>query len=119
MLSTRHQFSRLETSARPIQSRSRPPAASRRTSGPRRDRAPEQARVLTARSEKSDAFADEVFSKLKAAGIRATLDNSPDKIGAKIRLAQIDRIPYMLVIGEKKPPAPASPSATPKKATKA
>jgi threonyl-tRNA synthetase len=62
--------------------------------------APEQARVLTV-SEKSDAFANEVFAKLKSAGMRATLDISSDKIGAKIRNGQIDRVPYMLVIGEK------------------
>ena len=62
--------------------------------------APEQARVLTV-SEKSDTFASEVYAKLKAAGMRATLDISSDKIGAKIRNGQIDRVPYMLVIGEK------------------
>ena len=62
--------------------------------------APEQVRVLPI-SDKSAAFADEVLAQLKAAGLRASLDASPDKIGAKIRTAQLDRIPYMLVIGEK------------------
>jgi threonyl-tRNA synthetase len=62
--------------------------------------APEQVRVLTV-SERSDAFADEVLAQLKAGGFRATLDNCSDKIGAKIRNAQLDRIPYMLVLGEK------------------
>jgi threonyl-tRNA synthetase len=62
--------------------------------------APEQVRVLTV-SEKSDAFAEEVFAKLKAAGLRATLNNVSDKIGAKIRNAQLDKVPYMLVLGEK------------------
>ena len=62
--------------------------------------APEQVRVLTV-SEKSDAFAAEALAALKAAGIRVSLDNSSDKIGAKIRFAQLDRTPYMLVIGEK------------------
>lgn len=62
--------------------------------------APEQVRVLTI-SEKSDSFAEEALNRLKAAGIRATLNNDADKIGAKIRNAQLDRIPYMLVIGEK------------------
>jgi threonyl-tRNA synthetase len=62
--------------------------------------APEQVRVLTV-SEKSDAFAEEVFAKLKAAGVRATLNNVSDKIGAKIRNAQLDKVPYMLVLGEK------------------
>jgi threonyl-tRNA synthetase len=62
--------------------------------------APEQVRVLTI-SEKVDAFAAEVFAKLKAAGLRATLNNDADKIGAKIRNAQLDKVPYMLVLGEK------------------
>lgn len=62
--------------------------------------APEQARVLTV-SEKADAFASEVFTTLQSAGMRVTLDNGSDKIGAKIRNAQLDRVPYMLVIGEK------------------
>src|SRR5471032_2672197 len=57
---------------------------------------PEQVRVLTV-SEKADAFADEVIAKLKAANIRVSLDDSSDKIGAKIRNAQLDRTPYMLV----------------------
>jgi len=62
--------------------------------------APEQVRVLTV-SEKSDAFAEQVFAQLKAAGLRATLNNVSDKIGAKIRNAQLDKVPYMLVLGEK------------------
>lgn len=62
--------------------------------------APEQVRVLTV-SEKSDAFAREVFGRLTTAGVRAALDDSSDKVGAKIRNAQVERIPYMLVIGEK------------------
>ena len=61
---------------------------------------PEQVRVITI-SEKSEAFAGEVLEALKTAAIRVTLDNAPDKIGAKIRNAQLDRVPYMLVIGEK------------------
>ncbi|MEI6536652.1 MAG: His/Gly/Thr/Pro-type tRNA ligase C-terminal domain-containing protein, partial [Verrucomicrobiaceae bacterium] len=62
--------------------------------------APEQVRVLTI-SEKFDDFANEVYAKLIASGLRVSLDNSSDKIGAKIRNAQLDRTPYMLVIGEK------------------
>lgn len=34
-----------------------------------------------------------------AAKVRATLDASPEKVGAKIRNAQIDKVPYMLVVG--------------------
>ncbi len=62
--------------------------------------APEQVRILTI-SEKVDAFANEVFEQLKAAGLRVTLNDDADKIGAKIRLAQLDKVPYMLVLGEK------------------
>lgn len=62
--------------------------------------APEQVRVLTV-SEKSDEFAGIVVRALQAAGLRHTWDSAPDKIGAKIRNAQLDKVPYMLVIGEK------------------
>ena len=62
--------------------------------------APEQVRILTV-SEKSDAFAAEVLGTLQNAGLRVTLVNDSDKIGAKIRNAQLDRVPYMLVLGEK------------------
>jgi threonyl-tRNA synthetase len=62
--------------------------------------APEQVRILTI-SEKVDAFADDIFAQLKAAGLRVTLNNDADKIGAKIRNAQLDKVPYMLVLGEK------------------
>ena len=62
--------------------------------------APEQVRILTI-SEKSETFATEALAQLKAAGLRVTLDNSPEKVGAKIRNAQLQKIPYMLVIGEK------------------
>jgi len=61
---------------------------------------PEQVRVMTI-SEKTDEFARSVFDKLKAAGLRVTLDAEAEKIGAKIRNAQLEKIPYMLVIGQK------------------
>lgn len=62
--------------------------------------APEQVRVLTI-SEKTEAFGQEVLALLRAAGLRVTLNNEADKIGAKIRNAQLDKVPYMLVLGEK------------------
>jgi threonyl-tRNA synthetase len=62
--------------------------------------APEQVRVLTV-SEKSDAFAEIVAGEVQAAGLRATWDRHPDKVGAKIRHAQLAKVPYMLVVGEK------------------
>ncbi|HEX2747692.1 MAG TPA: threonine--tRNA ligase [Verrucomicrobiales bacterium] len=61
---------------------------------------PEQVRILTI-SEKSGEFAGSALEQLREAGIRVTLDNSAEKIGAKIRNAQLQKIPYMLVIGEK------------------
>jgi threonyl-tRNA synthetase len=62
--------------------------------------APEQARVLTV-SDKADGYAREVQSSLRAAGLRVQVDLSSDKLGAKIRRAQVNKIPYMLVVGEK------------------
>jgi threonyl-tRNA synthetase len=61
--------------------------------------APVQVRVLSV-SEKSFDYAEQVYDKLKAAGIRAKLDNRGEKIGYKIREAQLQKVPYMLVIGE-------------------
>ena len=52
-------------------------------------------------SEKADEFARGVFEQLKAAGLRVTLDVEAEKIGAKIRTAQLEKVPYMLVIGQK------------------
>lgn len=62
--------------------------------------APEQARILTI-SEKSVEYARNVENQLKAAGFRVTSDHRADKIGAKVREAQLEKVPYMLVIGEK------------------
>src|SRR5207248_3208716 len=56
--------------------------------------APKQAIVLTV-SEKSDAFAKSVHERLAAAGIRADIDASADKLGAKIRNARLGRYPYL------------------------
>jgi threonyl-tRNA synthetase len=46
-------------------------------------------------------YAYEVVKKLKAAGIRAAVDNSNERMNAKIRDAQMQKIPYMLVVGDK------------------
>jgi threonyl-tRNA synthetase len=62
--------------------------------------APEQARILPI-SDKVAGYADEVASALRAAGVRAAVDRSQDKLGAKIRLAQVEKVPYMLVVGGK------------------
>jgi threonyl-tRNA synthetase len=60
--------------------------------------APEQVRVLPI-SEKFLDSAESAAARLAEAGVRVAVDRGADKIGAKIRLARIDRIPYMLVIG--------------------
>ena len=62
--------------------------------------APEQARILPV-SEKFGDYGRKVEAELKATGFRAAGDYRPEKIGAKIREAQLEKIPYMLVVGEK------------------
>ncbi len=62
--------------------------------------APEQVRVLPI-SDKVAEYAQTVHSRLLAAGLRAALDIRPEKIGAKIRDAQLEKIPVMLVVGAK------------------
>jgi threonyl-tRNA synthetase len=62
--------------------------------------APEQVRVLPI-SDKVIAYAREVEAVLKATGFRAHLDARPEKIGAKIRDAQLQKVPVMLVVGAK------------------
>ena len=61
---------------------------------------PEQVRVLPL-SENLAEQAKEIESKLLNAGIRVTTDLRSEKIGYKIREAQLEKIPYMLVIGNK------------------
>jgi threonyl-tRNA synthetase len=62
--------------------------------------APEQVRILTV-SDKFTDYARKVEAELLAKNLRVSGDYRPDKIGAKIREAQLDKIPYMLVIGDK------------------
>jgi threonyl-tRNA synthetase len=59
-----------------------------------------QVKVLSV-SEKSRDYAKQVADRLSEAGIRVVNDARDEKIGYKIREAQLDRVPYMLVIGEK------------------
>ena len=61
---------------------------------------PEQVRILPI-SEKFFEAAEAVYESLREAGVRVKVDRSNDKVGAKIRLAQLARIPYMLIIGAK------------------
>ncbi len=60
---------------------------------------PEQVRVLPI-SDKYEAYAAEVETKLKANGILCSVDNRSEKIGYKIREARLDKLPYMLVVGQ-------------------
>ncbi|UCF69488.1 MAG: threonine--tRNA ligase [Acidobacteriota bacterium] len=60
--------------------------------------APVQARVLPV-SEKVSEYAESVLCRLQQAGLRAECDRSPDKVGAKIRNAELAKVPYMLVVG--------------------
>jgi threonyl-tRNA synthetase len=62
--------------------------------------APVQGRVLSV-SEKAEAYAYEVVARLKAEGLRVDADVAADKLGSKIRKAQLEKIPYMIVVGEK------------------
>jgi len=62
--------------------------------------APEQVRVLPI-SDRFNDYAHRVLNELLGAGLRATVDARPEKVGAKIRDAQIEKIPAMLVVGAK------------------
>ena len=61
---------------------------------------PTQVKVLPI-SERTMEKATEVYEQLRAAGLRVELDERNEKIGYKIREAQLQKIPYMVIIGEK------------------
>ncbi|MBQ2238014.1 MAG: threonine--tRNA ligase [Lachnospiraceae bacterium] len=60
---------------------------------------PEQVRILPI-SEKYHGYAKQVETTLKENGIRVTVDERAEKIGYKIRETRLDRVPYMLVVGQ-------------------
>jgi threonyl-tRNA synthetase len=62
--------------------------------------APEQVRVLPITDDQM-AYAQTIAGKLADAGFRAEVDKKSEKIGAKIRRAQIEKIPYMAIVGAK------------------
>ncbi len=62
--------------------------------------APEQVRVIPI-SEKTLEAAESTAALLADLGVRVSVDRTNDKIGAKIRLARLDRVPYMIVLGAK------------------
>lgn len=61
---------------------------------------PEQVRVLPI-SEKYSAYAEDVYKELRKNGILATVDQRSEKIGYKIRETRLQKVPYMLIVGEK------------------
>ncbi len=62
--------------------------------------APTQMIILPV-SEKTHEYAKSVETKFKSAGVRVKLDDRPEKIGAKIRQAELNKIPVMAIVGEK------------------
>ncbi len=64
--------------------------------------APEQVRVLTVNQEQPTVdFANELRRKAKSYGVRLEIDNENDSVGKKIRNAELMKVPYTLVIGQK------------------
>ena len=61
---------------------------------------PEQVKVLPI-SDKFNSYAEEIVKTLKKEGLRCEIDERAEKIGYKIRAARLERIPYMIVVGEK------------------
>ena len=59
----------------------------------------EQVRVLPI-SDKYEEYAQKVCKALKKSGVDATVDSRSEKIGFKIREARLDKLPYMLVVGQ-------------------
>lgn len=62
--------------------------------------APEQVRVLPLTDRAKD-YAESIQKRLDSLGIRSTVDNRNEKIGYKIRQAQLEKIPYFFIVGDK------------------
>jgi threonyl-tRNA synthetase len=69
--------------------------------------APVQAQIIPISDEKHGAYGREVLGRLEQAGLRVELDESKDRMQAKIRRAQLQKVPYMLIIGDKEQAAGA------------
>ena len=63
--------------------------------------APVQAAVLPVNNDSHGDYAQEVIAALEKAGVRAKLDDSNEKLGYRMRNAQVRKIPFTLVIGDK------------------
>ena len=59
----------------------------------------EQVRILPI-SDKYQDYAEEIFAELRRNGVDVTIDSSSERIGYKIRKAQMEKLPYMLVVGQ-------------------
>jgi threonyl-tRNA synthetase len=57
-------------------------------------------KVLTL-TERQEAYGAEILAELRGKGLRAELDIRNEKLGYKIRQAQLEKIPYMLVVGDR------------------
>ena len=62
--------------------------------------APEQVRILTI-TDAQVAYGQQILAAFKKHDLRAAIDHSSDQISAKIKTAQLDKIPWMIVIGKK------------------
>ena len=62
--------------------------------------APVQAKVLTL-TERQETYGRDLIGRLTAAGLRVELDDRNEKLGYKVRQAQMEKVPYMLVVGDK------------------
>jgi threonyl-tRNA synthetase len=63
--------------------------------------APVQAVIIPISEEKHGAYGRELLGRLEQAGLRVEVDDSKDRMQAKIRRAQLQKVPYMLIIGDK------------------
>jgi threonyl-tRNA synthetase len=59
-----------------------------------------QAKVLPV-SEKAASYAEQVVKELKQTGIRAELSGASESLGKRIRATEMEKIPYILIVGEK------------------
>jgi threonyl-tRNA synthetase len=62
--------------------------------------APEQVRIAPV-ADRHVAFARELAARLRSAGLRPVVDDSPETVGKKVRAAQLMKVPYTLVVGDK------------------
>ena len=60
---------------------------------------PIQARVMPISDKQAD-YAREINKQLRAAGVRSELDDRSDKIGYRIRQAQLEKVPFMIILGD-------------------